>query len=290
MIATAINSLKQYLARYLLIHPILFLVNLVDNLIGLVLPYKYEDVALPSNKKILSELTDPSDPGSGYRSALFADLMRLDDRSTNIYKKMEESAKKYAQIKTIGVREVLSIDDEKQPNGKIFKKFSLGDYQWTTYTEMLAKINNLSNGLLNIDLKSDMNVVLFAETRVEWLLSAFACFRIKVPVVTLYATLGMEALAFGINQTKAKYLVTSSEQLPKILKIMDKIPNVTHLMVFVDKFGEKNFNEFKSKASHLKVYSLREVEELGAKSPKIEKYSSPKAEDLALIVNQQKKI
>lgn len=85
----------------------------------------------------------------------------------------------------------MSIDDEIQLNGKVFKKYSLSsDYKWTTYEDVYARVNNLSNGLLSLGLKSNDKIVLFAETRPEWLVSAFACFKIKVPVVTLYSTLG----------------------------------------------------------------------------------------------------
>ena len=47
-------------------------------------------------------------------------------------------------------------------------------------------------------------------------MSALACFRIGVPVVTLYSTLGIEALKYGINETSATHIVTSSDQLVKI--------------------------------------------------------------------------
>lgn len=38
-------------------------------------------------------------------------------------------------------------------------------------------------------------VVIFAETRADWLITALACMRINLPVVTVYATLG-EAVFF----------------------------------------------------------------------------------------------
>jgi long-chain acyl-CoA synthetase len=281
-------DLKQNLVVCLVIHPILFLINIIDFIIGLIVPNKYDDETLPDRDSILTELTDKSDPGSAYRSTIFPELMVLDDPNINVYKQFEVSAKKYANVKTIGVREVFSIEDEKQPNGKSFKKYSLGEYKWTTYSRMYERVNDLSNGLLNIDLKSEMNVVLFSETRAEWLMSAFACFRIKAPVVTLYATLGIEALAFGINQTKSKYLITSSDSLPKIMTILDKIQNVTNIIVFTDKFSEKIVNDFKKKASGIKVHTFDEVESLGSNSKKIENFKSPKKDDLALIMYKKR--
>ena len=94
---------------------------------------------------------------------------------------------------------------------------------------------------------------------------------------------GIDALAFGINQTKSKYLITSSEQLPKILTILDRITNVTHVIVFTDKFTNKLVDDFKRKASGIKVYTFQEIEELGANS-KEEEFVSPKKDDLALIM------
>ena len=277
-------GLKQNLAIYLLIHPILFIINIIDIIVAIFVPNKYDDDSLPDKDSTVTELTDKHDPSSAYRSTVFPDLMTIEDPDMSVFSAFEKSAHKYASCRTLGTREVLSIDDEVQPNGKSFKKYSLGEYKWTTYTRMLERVLNVSNGFLNVDLKSDMNVVLFAETRAEWLLSAFACFRIKVPVVTLYATLGLEALAFGINQTKSKYLFTSSEQLSKILTILDKIQNVTHVVVFTDKFSDKLVSEFKNKAKGLKVYTFQEIEELGSESKKIENFVSPKRDDLAMIM------
>lgn len=161
----------------------------------------------------------------------------------------------------------------------------MGSYKFTTYEDALKRTDNLSNGLLNLGLKSDQKIVLFAETRPEWLLSAFACFKIKVPIVTLYATLGIEALTYGINQTATSFLITSGDQLPKIQKILHKIPTVTHLIVITDKFSHKNLLEFKNSiTSSMKVFTIEEVEKFGVESEKIETYTVPNTDDLAIIM------
>ena len=137
------------------------------------------------------------------------------------------------------LREILSIDDDVQANGKVFKKFSLSpDYDWVTYEEALKRIRHISDGLLAVGLKSNDNIVLFAETRPEWLYSALACFRVKIAVVTLYSTLGIDALAFGVNQTSSFYLITSGEQLPKIQSILHNCPHLKHVLVISDKFNQ----------------------------------------------------
>lgn len=152
------NKFKRSVLLYILIHPFLFIVNILDFIIGLILPYKYEDCELPEKDAILSKLTDSSDPGSPYRSTLYPDLMTVDNPNSNLYTKFASCVEKFADLKTMGVREINSIDDEVQSNGKTFKKYSMGEYKWSTQTKMFEKINNFSNGLLSIGLKSEMNV------------------------------------------------------------------------------------------------------------------------------------
>ncbi len=57
----------------------------------------------------------------------------------------------------------------------------MGNYKWQNYDVLHNRVLNLSNGLLNMGLKSSENLVLFCETRPEWIMSALACFRIGVP-------------------------------------------------------------------------------------------------------------
>ena len=81
----------------------------------------------------------------------------------------------------MGVRDLFSIDDEIQSNGKTFKKFELGNYKWQTYKIFHERVVNLSNGLLSTGISSKQNVVIFAETRAEWIMFALSFFRINAP-------------------------------------------------------------------------------------------------------------
>ena len=48
-----------------------------------------------------------------------------------------------------------------------------------------------------LGLRPRQNVVILAETRQEWMVTAQACLRLNIPVVTLYATLGEEGIVHG---------------------------------------------------------------------------------------------
>lgn len=160
------------------------------------------------------------------------------------------------------------------------------DYEWLSYSETLDKMNALSNGFLQQGLKSNDNIVLFMETRAEWLLSAFACFRMKVPIVTLYATLGVEALTYGVNQTETKFLVTSGDCVHKLEGILDQIPTVTHIIVVCDRVNSSGYEAFKTLAAKhdKKVFKFEEIVEQGKTSEVIDDYERPGKNDLAIIM------
>ena len=108
-------------------------------------------------------------------------MLVINEADISLYDEFKAAADKYSSNNILGTREKLSCENEKQSDGKVLKKFLLApNYEWMIFSDVLKTVNNLSNGFLKLGLKSNDNIVLFAETRPEWLISAFACFRIKV--------------------------------------------------------------------------------------------------------------
>uniref|UniRef100_A0A8C5DTI3 long-chain-fatty-acid--CoA ligase n=1 Tax=Gouania willdenowi TaxID=441366 RepID=A0A8C5DTI3_GOUWI len=113
-------------------------------------------------------------------------------------KMFEYAAARFPQRDCVGTREVLSEEDEIQPNGKVFKKVILGNYIWLSYEEAYQAAKCFGSGLASLNQKPQCNIAIFCETRAEWLLAAQACFMYNFPLVTLYATLGPMAIAHGL--------------------------------------------------------------------------------------------
>ncbi|XP_050036528.2 long-chain-fatty-acid--CoA ligase 4-like [Dermacentor andersoni] len=136
--------------------------------------------------------------------------------------------------RSLGKRTTLGRTEEKQSSGKVFRKLLLGEYEWLTYREVDREIELTARGLQSIGARPYQHLAILAETRVEWLLTAQACFRTNVPLVTLYATLPDEGIASAINETQATHLVTSADLLPRVLSIADKMPSLTHVVYMED--------------------------------------------------------
>lgn len=181
----------------------------------------------------------------------------MQDKIDTMEKVFRFAVLKHGQKYAVGTREILAEEDELQPNGKIFKKVScqhqnifhiylltkyflpsqsiLGKYQWKTFTQMNDEAESFGRGLRELGLKAKENIVIFAETRAEWLIAANGAMKQNIPLVTLYANLGDEALASGINETEVSCVVTSQELLPKFKYILPYTPSVSVLVnLFLD--------------------------------------------------------
>ena len=88
---------------------------------------------------------------------------------------------------------------------------------------MNVEADNFGFGLRELGLKQFENVVIFAETRAEWLISAIGCMKQNMPIVTLYASLGDDALIHGINETDVSCVVTSQQLLEKFKRFPEAI-------------------------------------------------------------------
>ncbi|CAH8510147.1 unnamed protein product [Dicrocoelium dendriticum] len=114
-------------------------------------------------------------------------------------------------------------------------ELTLGEYSWETFIDAERRVSHLAAGLYSM-FGSATNgrrpVAIFSETRAEWVYAAQAAFRLNVPVVTLYATLGDEALIHGFNEAEVNIVFTSDELLSKVIKIIPRCSSVQRVVYF----------------------------------------------------------
>lgn len=178
--------------KFLVVYPLLFIIGLIDSCLNCCKrrDSRYKQLPKASEKRPFSMLKEKTPGYATYVSEHYKNVPDISSE-TNLYYEFTKAVKIHQSKQTMGLRRIINIEDQEQPNGKVFKKYNLDDdYRWLTYQEMQAKVDGLANGMLQIGIKSNDYVILFAETRREWLMSALACFKIKAVVVTLYATLG----------------------------------------------------------------------------------------------------
>ena len=193
------------------------------------------------------------------------------------------AANKYSKKPLLGTREILKIEDEIQKNGRMFKKYQLGDYRWVTYEDADTTIDYVGRGLRSMGLSRGMKICMFADTRAEWMLTAQACFLQGFPLVTLYTNLGEEAVVHGVNQTECTHVVTSHELLPKFRTILKDTPTITHIFYLEHQVETTNVEGF---PDHVKITPFYDVVHAGKKVSRLPEYDPvpPHENDPAIIM------
>ncbi|XP_062844329.1 long-chain-fatty-acid--CoA ligase 4b isoform X2 [Trichomycterus rosablanca] len=188
---------------------------------------------------------------------------------------------KYTPTPCVGSREILSKENETQADRKVYQKLVLGEYKWKSYKEVDHQVNQLGSGLAALGQKPRDSIAIFCETREEWMITAQACFRYNYPLVTLYATLGEDAVAFGLNQCGATHLITSKELLQTKLKaVLVDVSGLKHVIYAGS--GSVNVQDY---PQSLSIHSMQEVMELGAKPENLSaRCDAPSASDVAVVM------
>lgn len=206
------------------------------------------------------------EPGYAMRNARTTELLEVPwEGATTMAALFEQSCKKHSQLRCFGTRKILSKELIPDSSGRKFEKLHLGEYQWETYGEVFKRACNFSSGLVKIGHDVNTRVAIFSESRPEWFISFQGCFRQNITVVTIYASLGEEALVHSLNETQVSTLVCDSKQLKKLPGVSSRLQTVKNVVYFEDDETASDTDVFKE--SNWVVSSFSEVEKLGSRSP-----------------------
>uniref|UniRef100_A0A673WNF6 long-chain-fatty-acid--CoA ligase n=1 Tax=Salmo trutta TaxID=8032 RepID=A0A673WNF6_SALTR len=196
-------------------------------------------------------------------------------------KVFEDASRRFPDRDCLGTREVVMEEDERQSNGKFFKKVILGQYRWLSYAETHRAATCFGIGLAALGQRAHNNIAIFCETRAEWVIAAQACFMQNFPLVTLYSTLGGPAITHGLNETEVSHIITSRELLETRLKfILLEVPRLQHIIV-VDSTPTK----WPGYPRGISVHNMATVQELGTKPENVSRgRKQPMPSDIAVIM------
>uniref|UniRef100_A0A8C2A614 long-chain-fatty-acid--CoA ligase n=1 Tax=Cyprinus carpio TaxID=7962 RepID=A0A8C2A614_CYPCA len=262
------------------VHAVVWLYSLLSFLPWYFLTGAQEKKALAKRLKSKSTTGQAEGP---YRSVDRFDSLVTEDfpGKDTLDKLFDYAVERFGKADCLGTREVLNEENEIQPSGKVFKKLILGDYKWISYEEMDVQISQFGSGLAALGQQPKSTIAIFCETRAEWMITAQTCFRHNFPLVTFYATLGEEAVAFGLNECGVTHLVTSVELLETKLKgVLPQIPNLRHI-IYVDRKSISTAGY----PQGVQIHSMHSVQELGAKPENLSRpIVKPVPSDLAVIM------
>uniref|UniRef100_A0A2N9HCP7 AMP-dependent synthetase/ligase domain-containing protein n=1 Tax=Fagus sylvatica TaxID=28930 RepID=A0A2N9HCP7_FAGSY len=177
----------------------------------------------------------------------------------------ERSCKLHRDKYLLGTRKLISREIEVTEDGRSFEKLHLGDYEWLTYGKAFEVVCNFASGLAQLGHKREERVAIFADTREEWFIALQGCFRRNVTVVTIYASLGEEALCHSLNETEVTTVICGHKELKKIIDISGQLDFVKRVICMDDEIPSNASYVEQSKS--WRITSFADVEILGRENP-----------------------
>ncbi|KAF9608409.1 hypothetical protein IFM89_009775 [Coptis chinensis] len=200
---------------------------------------------------------------------------------TTLAELFEQSCKLYPSKHLLGTRELIAREVEVSEDGRSFEKFHLGNYEWLSYGEAFEAVCGFSSGLVQLGHGKEERVAIFADTRAEWLIALQGCFRRNITVVTIYSSLGEEALAYSLNETEVSTVICGRKELKKLIDINGQLDSVKRV-IYIDDDGISSEVSLAERNTNWKVTSFAEVEKVGRENPSDS--DMPVSADIAVIM------
>ncbi|WP_394838907.1 long-chain fatty acid--CoA ligase [Pendulispora rubella] len=121
---------------------------------------------------------------------------------------------------------------EKFADRELFGTKKEGVWHWITYREFGKQVDGFRGGLAGLGLTRGDAVAIIADNRVEWAVSAYACFGLGIALVPMYEAQLEKDWEFIVRDCGAKALVVSKKDiLQKAKKLLELIPTLQHIIV-----------------------------------------------------------
>ncbi|CAI0572145.1 unnamed protein product [Linum tenue] len=177
----------------------------------------------------------------------------------------ESACKRHGNKNLLGTRKLISSEVLVSGDGRSFEKLHLGEYEWLTYAAVFQRVSNFGYGLAQLGHLRDERVAIFADTRAEWFIALQGCFRRNVTVVTIYSSLGEEALCHSLNETEVTTVICGSKELKKLVEISGQLDTVKRLICMDD--DVPSVESPLEQSGRWTVKSMTSVEKLGQDNP-----------------------
>lgn len=227
---------------------------------------------------------DPSDPYSPWIRVGKAPTCLAEGCET-IDELLRKCIKTYYNRNAFGYRKILKEEKVIQNDGRTFYKRALEPkYTWLTYGEIDKRIDDIMRGILINGIKPGDRVVIFMETRMEWMLFAQALYRMGATLATVYATLGDEGVIHVIEEVQSTHLLTSSDLLSKVKSIRHRLSKLKTVIYCEDSIHPEPMTSYGLHEVDLQLVRFDHLEYQGSQADASLKGIPPKGDDIALIM------
>lgn len=201
------------------------------------------------------------EPGYAIRNSRFTSPVETAwEGVSTLAELFEQACKQHYDKCLLGTRKLISREVKVTEDGRSFEMLHLGDYEWLTYGKAFEAVCSFASGLVQLGHGKGERVAIFADTREEWFIALQACFRRNVTVVTIYASLGEEALCHSLNETEVTTVICGNKELKKLVNISGQLDSVRRVICMDDEIPT-------SASGRWTITSFADVQRVGRESP-----------------------
>ena len=122
-------------------------------------------------------------------------LMNHNDNINTMDKVLKYGAQKFGNKRCLGTRRILHEKQIEGPTGKMLNKLVMEPtYKWLTYQEVDQKSTYVGRGLQILGLKPRDKLVMYCDTKAEWMVTAMGCFKYNYTLGTTIYRLSQQVL------------------------------------------------------------------------------------------------
>jgi long-chain acyl-CoA synthetase len=130
------------------------------------------------------------------------------------------------------IADLLPLAAERYADKPAIKRKVGEDWADISYEQLGITVKEVALGLIELDIQPGERVSILAHTRPEWSYACFGILSAGATAVTIYQTNSPEECHYVLEHSESRAVfVEDAEQLAKIRKVEDRLPNLEHVVV-----------------------------------------------------------
>lgn len=114
-----------------------------------------------------------------------------------------------------------------------FKKFGGEQWQTVSWNQFSLRVKQVSNALLNLNLKPQDKIAVFSQNCVHYLYADFGAYGVRVCAIPFYATSSEQQIQYMVNDAQVRILfVGEQEQYDKAHRVFALCPSLERIVIF----------------------------------------------------------
>lgn len=167
------------------------------------------------------------------------------------------------------------------PNSNFLGVRNGEEYVWQSYETARKTARSFGSGLAGLGCVAGTKIGVYAKNMPEWTISGQACNAYSLVSVSLYDTLGEEAVAYIINQAEIPVAIVSKIHVKQMLEGASSCPCLKIIIQIQDITADQGDIKQEAESANVRLLTFREVVEMGENNPV--DVRPPKPDDLATL-------